>query len=240
MTTDTTQSASTEASSLLDSSPTASTASTNSTDDSSSHLIPEQSKTPPRIVHVWPEAAPYAQLCFQQKQNRLITMMVGSASPSPTKYTPLTEETDKTTDVDVVSNDGGSSTNQDEFEVDWNLGFSDGSSSCSASSGCYHCHATAWVDMHPQDIVWMDGHWVDSDTNVDGDTWLLGGGPSASEEKSTVDTNESGCGILRSRLLRKVARKPIINMKHSRATRRNLGSKGVLGDSRKFGYTVLS
>jgi hypothetical protein len=140
-----------------------STASTVTTDSSASPLIPDAPLTPPRVVHVEPEPAPYAQLCRQQ--SRLITMIVGS--PPASKYTSIEDSPGVLSSFSSSTDSSNSSQDEDAFSL-----------------GCWD----------PQDIVWMDPHWLGESLDDD-DSWLLGNNNASSPKaKVSCTTDGVGCG----------------------------------------------
>ena len=167
-----TQSSST---SLDHSSGTVSTASSGST---LSLLEPEEEPSPPRTVHVQPEPAPYAQLCFNREQNTLITLLVGK----PRQYTSLGEG----------DSPGRLSSSQSSIDSeDSSCGWSTGSSSSDGDS-----YDWSNYDTSPQNVFWLDETWLFDESSAYSDTHRMLEGDSSFDSSET-----STCG----KLLRTVA-----------------------------------
>lgn len=92
------------------------------------------SKKPPTTVLLQPEPAPYVQLCYDEKQNTLSTILIGSQSKS--NYAPLGE------DYPDLRSFSSSSTEA------W--------TTCSSS---FSVEALTPEDDRPQEIVWLDRSW---------------------------------------------------------------------------------
>jgi hypothetical protein len=132
------------------------------------HLRP----SPPCTVHLVPDLAPYAQLCFDQQQNTLRTLLVGKPR-AVSKYNPVLDESPDL--IDVISSQSSS--------FDSSTGWSSDSSSCSSG---WHCSS-------PQEIVWLDRAWLYDEGSDYSDTRraLLHDSESSADEN---DTSSTGCG----------------------------------------------
>jgi hypothetical protein len=167
---------STEAPSLSHSS-TASTATAGSSVTPPQPIVQQPSVSPPRTVHLVPEPAPYAQLCFDPHQNTLRTLLVGNSRAS--KYTPVLDEYPDLTGIIL------SQSSSVDSSTGWNTDTSTSSSS-SSSSGDTSCKISS-----PQEIVWLGKSWLYDDGSDYSDTHcaLL-----HDSESSTDDINSTGCG----------------------------------------------
>jgi hypothetical protein len=138
-------------------------------------VIRQPRMSPPRTVHLVLESAPYAQLCFDQQQNTLTTLLV--RKPHTSKYTPVLDEyPDLTGIISSQSSSVDSSTG-------WNT---DTSFSSSSSFG-----DTGWNCSNPQEIVWLDKAWLYDDGSDYSDTR---GALLHDLKSSSDDTNSTGCG----------------------------------------------
>lgn len=131
--------------------------------------------SPPRTVHLVPDPAPYAQLCFDPQQNILRTLLVGKPR-ALSKYTPVLDESPDL--IGVISSQSSS--------VDSSTGWSSDPSSSSSCSSSWHC-------CSPQEIVWLDRAWLYDEGSDYSDTHraLLHDSESSADEN---DTSSTGCG----------------------------------------------
>jgi hypothetical protein len=161
--------------SLLSQASTVSTATAGSSVTPPQPIIQQSRVSPPRTVHLVPEPAPYAQLCFDPHQNTLRTLLVGNSRAS--KYNPVLDEYPDLTGIIL------SQSSSVDLNTDWHT---DASSSSSSSSGDISCKSSS-----PQELVWLDTAWLYDDGSDYSDTRraLL-----HDLESSTDDTNSTGCG----------------------------------------------
>lgn len=157
-----------------------------SSQESGPLLTPEERQhilSPPRTVVVQPSPVPYAQLCFNATENRLVTMMVGTYRP--TKYVPLPETAFH---LPVAASQSLS------FEdIDDNISWSTTPSMKSSfSRSTEDSESTTWYDASPQEIVWIDQEWYYSDHADIMNIGLLHDVLSSDEYDADVET--IGCG----------------------------------------------
>lgn len=127
------------------------------------------SSSPPRTVVIPPHAAPYAQLCFHQGEDRLVPLLIGTAF-RPSRYHALQDSAHNlpvavspSHDDEIFDRDVG---------IDWGrsglLTLSSSIDTCTSSSSSDETSTTSsgYYDQSPQEIIWLDESWLYNDDDA--------------------------------------------------------------------------
>ena len=147
---------------------------------------------PPQTVVVYPEPAPYAQLCYDEEQDTLVSMMVKNS------HLTLLCDCDESPELQLVSSHSSSS--------DCGLSTCSGSSAYSKDtytytySVCNGNNGNHVTGPHNQEIIWVNREWFFDDRSY-GDLGinchLLGERDDASSEEGGETGTSTCAGFLR-------------------------------------------
>lgn len=224
--------------------------------------------TLPRIVHVLPHPAPYAQLCVRRVGKKLYLFATMVSNGEPSNGIPCCQD-DPVGDDIVGENDKEfselaqassiqSSLSHDEGSEHWaSTGWDDlcatvslSSSSSSSSSDCNSSGSRGGDGFsrgdcdssQQQGIIWLDENWLGMDGNRigDGDAWLLGDDACLDRSRK----NSSDAVVMEATLCGRIGRRLALGKaKSHRSKRRSRNRRSSLPTKlsvKLASYSVLS
>ena len=212
-------------------SPSQSQSSTGLTQSSNSSptiiLLPAYIRSsPPEEIFIHPPLAPYAQLCFEKEENRLVTVLIGKFA-SRSKYSPFF---DTLPDLQSSSSSQATITEYSNASEDW------ASSSSSEAEPDEFANNTALMMSPREMIVFMDEAWM-----LDGSSQFSDPHVALLRETSATDVDDWSftCG----KLMRSVACRSRARSKphsHGTTTSNSNNTQKDQGTSNRFGYEILN